>query len=302
MMCHRIGRSPIGSMGFGTSGFTSLMRVPRPPQRMTVGTDAAIYKSETLSAIRACGTGLESHRAMVGSNLAVDHDCGVQIGWAPDPDLRRDEECRAILLLVKRSGGAVIRYLGGDSIGPAPAEARPELDLDKSFLESGERAPPIADSRPHGIGKGAVLGEHTETNLGTVDGLFEAESHAVGHGLIPIDRFHRPAAVHEQLASDDANSCIFLLVIPGSEDFVIAGNGRFRWPIHGDSPVVHEHDTWAEKMDCMHGMAHKDDRRAFALKGTHPVEAFELETQVPDGEYLIDEKNVGIDVNRNREA
>src|SRR5918994_2032901 len=37
MMCHRIGRGPIGSSGLGISGFTSPMRVPRPPHRMIVG-------------------------------------------------------------------------------------------------------------------------------------------------------------------------------------------------------------------------------------------------------------------------
>src|SRR6266540_6641076 len=37
MTCKRMGRAPIDSMGFGTTWLTSLIREPRPPQRMMVG-------------------------------------------------------------------------------------------------------------------------------------------------------------------------------------------------------------------------------------------------------------------------
>jgi hypothetical protein len=37
-MCQRIGLSPMGTSGFGTVGLCSLIRVPRPPHRMIVGT------------------------------------------------------------------------------------------------------------------------------------------------------------------------------------------------------------------------------------------------------------------------
>src|SRR5580704_12735467 len=36
MMCHRIGRPPIGIIGLGMSSATSRMRVPCPPQRITI--------------------------------------------------------------------------------------------------------------------------------------------------------------------------------------------------------------------------------------------------------------------------
>src|SRR4051812_3288646 len=35
MMCQRIGRSPIGSIGFGRNSVSSRSRVPLPPQRIT---------------------------------------------------------------------------------------------------------------------------------------------------------------------------------------------------------------------------------------------------------------------------
>src|SRR6185312_16210015 len=35
MMCHRIGRPPISTMGFGRTALSSLIRVPKPPARIT---------------------------------------------------------------------------------------------------------------------------------------------------------------------------------------------------------------------------------------------------------------------------
>jgi hypothetical protein len=35
MMCHRIGRFPIGTIGFGMLRVVSLIRNPWPPQKMT---------------------------------------------------------------------------------------------------------------------------------------------------------------------------------------------------------------------------------------------------------------------------
>src|SRR3989304_2642426 len=35
MICHRIGRPPISTIGFGSSSVTSLRRVPCPPHRIT---------------------------------------------------------------------------------------------------------------------------------------------------------------------------------------------------------------------------------------------------------------------------
>src|SRR6476620_1762845 len=39
MMCQRIGRPPISTIGFGRTWVSSLMRVPNPPARMTAFMD-----------------------------------------------------------------------------------------------------------------------------------------------------------------------------------------------------------------------------------------------------------------------
>ena len=38
MMCQRIGRPPISTIGFGRNSVSSRKRVPSPPQRMTTFT------------------------------------------------------------------------------------------------------------------------------------------------------------------------------------------------------------------------------------------------------------------------
>src|SRR5450756_144001 len=42
MMCHRIGRSPISTMGLGLEAVSSDRRVPRPPARMTTFTTCSL--------------------------------------------------------------------------------------------------------------------------------------------------------------------------------------------------------------------------------------------------------------------
>src|SRR6266540_5539785 len=58
MTCQRIGRAPIDSMGFGTTWLTSLIREPRPPQRMTVGIAVLPMPRRRYKLIeRRCGSG-----------------------------------------------------------------------------------------------------------------------------------------------------------------------------------------------------------------------------------------------------
>src|SRR5438876_12405110 len=44
MMCQTIGRFPIGNIGLGRSALASRMRIPCPPQRMTVFIECANYR------------------------------------------------------------------------------------------------------------------------------------------------------------------------------------------------------------------------------------------------------------------
>ncbi len=51
MMCHRMGRFPIGTIGLGMVELYSLIRVPRPPQRMIVGIDWRVMSSPQRGAV-----------------------------------------------------------------------------------------------------------------------------------------------------------------------------------------------------------------------------------------------------------
>src|SRR6185369_373068 len=44
MMCHRIGRPPISTIGFGRTSVSSARRVPRPPARITHFIEEALYR------------------------------------------------------------------------------------------------------------------------------------------------------------------------------------------------------------------------------------------------------------------
>src|SRR5689334_22490457 len=48
MMCHRIGRPPISTSGFGRVSVSSARRVPYPPARMTTFTEAGSYRIGSL--------------------------------------------------------------------------------------------------------------------------------------------------------------------------------------------------------------------------------------------------------------
>src|SRR6266496_265748 len=43
MMCQRIGRPPISTIGFGRTSVSSASRVPSPPARITTLTDCLLY-------------------------------------------------------------------------------------------------------------------------------------------------------------------------------------------------------------------------------------------------------------------
>src|ERR1035437_2493105 len=54
MMCHRIGRSPISTMGLGLEAVSSDSRVPRPPARMTTFTTRPLLLMRCLGPWRQC--------------------------------------------------------------------------------------------------------------------------------------------------------------------------------------------------------------------------------------------------------
>ena len=72
--------------------------------------------------------------------------------------------------------------------------------------------------------------------------------------------------------------------------------------VDGDHPaVVHHHGPRAVLADHVGGVADDHDGPALALEPLDVVEALALERGVTDGEHLVDQEHVGLDVDRHRE-
>ena len=71
---------------------------------------------------------------------------------------------------------------------------------------------------------------------------------------------------------------------------------RSRWPSRRS-----EHPR-AQQADGVHRVADEHDRRAAVLERPHAVEALELEGDVADGQHLVDEQHLRVDVHGDREA
>ena len=70
-----------------------------------------------------------------------------------------------------------------------------------------------------------------------------------------------------------------------------------------DEVAVVEHpDTRADPPHQVGSVGDDHDRASLVLELVHPVEALALERLVADGEHLVDEQDVGIDVHGDREA
>ena len=67
-------------------------------------------------------------------------------------------------------------------------------------------------------------------------------------------------------------------------------------------PFVHPHRAITEPLDEPERVRHEDDRLPAALELRDLVEALVRETLVADGEHLVDEEDVGIDVHGDGEA
>src|ERR1041384_6234518 len=67
MMCHTIGRFPIGSIGLGSTSFASRIRVPWPPHRMSTVIRRRLYR--LVPAHEVVGFGAKRVRARVAQFL-----------------------------------------------------------------------------------------------------------------------------------------------------------------------------------------------------------------------------------------
>ena len=68
-----------------------------------------------------------------------------------------------------------------------------------------------------------------------------------------------------------------------------------------DAAALEQHRSVAEPLDGAHVVRDEDDRLAGLLQALEPVEALLLEGGVADREHLVDQQDVGVDLNGDRE-
>ena len=86
MMCQRIGCSPIGTIGLGSSSVTSRSRVPLPPQRIIAGgmTEFSFIAGPPLFLVYVVGHGFTFDQLNQQAVDQIDAVAGDEIGFAAD--------------------------------------------------------------------------------------------------------------------------------------------------------------------------------------------------------------------------
>ena len=75
-----------------------------------------------------------------------------------------------------------------------------------------------------------------------------------------------------------------------------------RRPVRRDPSVVEQHPALAERLDRAHVVRDEDERAALLDELAHALDAPVLEPRVADGDRLVDEEDVRLQVRREREA
>ena len=74
-----------------------------------------------------------------------------------------------------------------------------------------------------------------------------------------------------------------------------------RGPVEGDPALIEPQRPLAEPADRAEVVRHEDDCPPGALQILHPADAAALELRVADGERLVDDEHVGLEVGRDGE-
>ena len=72
-------------------------------------------------------------------------------------------------------------------------------------------------------------------------------------------------------------------------------------PVGDDAPLVEQDRPVAETEHGGHAVGHEEDRPASLTELRHLAEALLLEVDVADGEHLVDEQDLGLEVGGDRE-
>ena len=79
-------------------------------------------------------------------------------------------------------------------------------------------------------------------------------------------------------------------------------NDRRRRPLRDDAAVLEEHAFRTEALHRVDVVAHEEHRPAAARDVAHAAQALLLKGRVADGEHLVDEQDVGLEVRGHREC
>jgi hypothetical protein len=82
----------------------------------------------------------------------------------------------------------------------------------------------------------------------------------------------------------------------------VARDGLARRPVEGDAAALEEHGALAEPLHGHGVVRNEHDRASRLLEGEDAAEALSLERLVADGKDLVEEKDVGVEEGRDREA
>ena len=127
-----------------------------------------------------------------------------------------------------------------------------------------------------------------------------------GEELLP-----RIAVGAEQPRLGDARLAAAVLAQPGGallrvtllgEEPVVPGERLLRRAVELELPVAQQHRTLAEPLDRRGVVRDEDDRAAALLELEDLAEALALELLVTDGEDLVEQEHIGLDVRSDREA
>ncbi len=86
------------------------------------------------------------------------------------------------------------------------------------------------------------------------------------------------------------------------EELVVGADGGFGVTVVFEAPLAEEQHARTEQPDGVHGVADHDDGGATMLQFAHAVEALELEGDVAHGQHFVEQQDLGLDMDGDREA
>ena len=96
--------------------------------------------------------------------------------------------------------------------------------------------------------------------------------------------------------------CSAVAALRRDRALMVLANHVARAPFRGDAAVTHEDDALAEPLDRGEIVRDEHDRRAGLLELLDALHALRLERRVADGEHLVEQEDLRIEMRRDGEA